>query len=66
MIKKAMNIKKSIEEFPFVADILEDEGIRCARCAASEYETIELGLKGHGKTDEEIDDIIKNMNKRVR
>jgi hybrid cluster-associated redox disulfide protein len=65
MIKKDMNIKKSIEKYPIVANMLEEEGIRCARCAASEYETIELGLKGHGKTDAEIDKIIEDINKSL-
>lgn len=45
------------------AEILLDSGLHCIGCFASQFETLEQGCKGHGMSDEEIDELIKKLNK---
>jgi len=44
------------------AEILFDAGLHCIGCFASQFENIEQGCKGHGMSDEEIDDLIRKLN----
>ena len=61
-ITKEMKIKEILEKKPEAAEILIQAGITCLGCPMAAMETLEQGLKAHGKTDEEIDDIIKKIN----
>lgn len=45
------------------AEILFDAGLHCIGCFASQFENLEQGCKGHGMSDEEIDELIKKLNK---
>jgi len=44
------------------AEILFDAGLHCIGCFASQFENLEQGCKGHGMSDEEIDDLIRKLN----
>jgi len=46
-----------------VVEVLLDSGLHCIGCFASQFENLEQGCKGHGMSDEEIDKLIKNLNK---
>lgn len=61
-VSKDMTIGEFVETFPELVDILLAEGVHCIGCGASGFETIEEGLMGHGKSDEEIEDVIKRLN----
>ena len=45
------------------AEILLDKGLHCLGCHAAHFESLEEGCKGHGMSDEEIEDLIKKLNK---
>ncbi len=62
LITSDMTIGEAVEQYPPTANVLTAEGIHCVGCGAATYETIEEGLKGHGKTDEQIVKIVKKMN----
>ncbi|MGM5484736.1 MAG: DUF1858 domain-containing protein [Nanobdellota archaeon] len=61
-IKKDMNIMEIIRNNPDTAQVFMDAGIGCIGCAASNFETLEEGLKAHGKSDEDIDEFVKKLN----
>ncbi len=45
------------------AEILLAEGLHCLNCCGAMHETIHDGLAMHGKSEEEINEIIKKLNK---
>ncbi len=61
-ISKDMTIGEFVEQYPHLVEVLLAEGVHCVGCGASYWESIEEGLAGHGKTDEEIADVIKRLN----
>jgi iron-sulfur cluster assembly accessory protein len=65
LITRNMTIGDLVAQYPSVVEVLLDEGVHCVGCGASYFETIEQGLAGHGKTDEEIDDVVKRLNEAV-
>lgn len=65
-ITKDMTISEVIEKYPSTIETLLMTGVHCIGCHVSYFETLEQGMKGHGMTDEEIDDVIKEMNKIVQ
>jgi len=65
MITKDMTIGEMVQKYPSAAEVLMDEGVHCVGCGAAYFETIEQGLAGHGKTDEEIDAVIKKLNDSI-
>lgn len=66
MITKDMTIDEILNSFPGksqkIAQTLTDEGLQCAGCCASSWETLEAGLLGHGKSEEEIEEIVQRLN----
>ena len=54
MITKDMTIGEMVQQYPSAAEVLMGEGVHCVGCGAAHFETIEQGLSGHGKTQEEI------------
>ena len=61
-INRDMTIGEFVESYPQLVEILLAEGVHCVGCGAAFWETLEEGLAGHGKTEEEIDDVIKRLN----
>jgi iron-sulfur cluster assembly accessory protein len=64
-ISRNMTIGELVQQYPSVVEVLLDEGVHCVGCGASYFETIEQGLAGHGKSDEEIDDVVKRLNEAI-
>jgi len=65
-ITKDMTISEVIEEYPSTIETLLMTGVHCIGCHVSYFETLEQGMKGHGMTDEEIDEVINEMNNIVK
>lgn len=65
VITKDMTIGDVVQKHPNLAEILLENGIHCVGCGARYFETLEEGFKGHGMTDEQIDNIVKQLNKAV-
>ena len=62
-ITKEMNIGEIVREYPQTAQVFFDMGIHCVGCVASHFETLEEGMKAHGKSDDEIAEIVNQLNK---
>jgi iron-sulfur cluster assembly protein len=69
VITKEMTIEDILNSFPQksqkIAQVLADEGLQCAGCCASAWETLEAGLLGHDRTQEEIDAIVTKLNQVI-
>ena len=66
MITKDMIIGDCLAKYPKTAEYLLSQGLHCIGCFAANMETLEQGLKVHGKSDKEIDKIIKELNKLTK
>ena len=64
-IAKEMMISEVIEKYPSTIETLLMTGVHCIGCHVSYFETLEQGMKGHGMTNEEIDNVINEMNKII-
>ena len=62
-ITKNMKIDEIIRKTPKTEEILLKEGIHCVGCMTSHFESLEEGLKSHGKTKKQIEEIIEKINK---
>lgn len=65
MISKDNIIGDVVEKHPEIIDTLMSFGVHCVGCGAMNIETIEMGFKGHGMSDEEVDDAVQKLNKVV-
>jgi hybrid cluster-associated redox disulfide protein len=65
MITKKMIIGEILQKYPDAIPVLMGAGIGCVGCPRAQQETIEDGLKSHGLSDQQIDDIVSAMNSAV-
>lgn len=65
MITKDMTIGELVQQYPSVVEVLMEEGVSCVGCGAAYFETIEEGLQGHGRSDEEIDAVVAKLNQAI-
>lgn len=65
-IHRHMTIEEILGMFPTKAHKLSHEitsaGLHCVGCHAATYETLEVGMYGHGKKEEEIEKLLKRLN----
>ncbi len=62
MITRQTIIAECIMKYPRTAEYLIGIGFHCVGCFAANMETIEQGLRVHGKSEKEIDEIVKKLN----
>lgn len=65
-ITKDMVIMDALQKHPEAAKVLIENGIHCLGCVAASGESLEQGLKAHGKSDKEVDEVIKKMNDSIK
>lgn len=69
-ITKDMTIEEIFQSFPEKSERLAQElanhGLSCVGCQASTWETLEGGLLGHGKTEEEMEKLIFQLNQILK
>ncbi len=65
-VRRDMTIEQILALFPHKAQRLAQEitnaGLHCVGCHAATWETLEVGMKGHGKTDAEIEHLMGRLN----
>ena len=61
-ITRETTIGDIIQKYPGVVDILMATGVHCVGCHVAAFESLEQGLKGHGKSDAEVDKLINDLN----
>ena len=65
LVTKDTTIGDFVQKYPSVVEILTDQGVHCVGCGAAVFETLEQGLKGHGKSDEVITKVIVDINEAL-
>jgi hybrid cluster-associated redox disulfide protein len=48
------------------AELLTEYGLHCIGCSFNEMDTVETGARVHGMTDQEIEDMIKEINEQLK
>ncbi|MCB1118759.1 MAG: iron-sulfur cluster assembly accessory protein [Chlamydiia bacterium] len=70
MIHAQMTIQEILGMFPNKAHKLShaitSAGLHCVGCHAAAWETLEVGMRGHGKTQEEIDHLVHVLNELLQ
>lgn len=61
-ITKETKIGEALQICPKAAELLMEKGMHCPFCPGAAMETLEEGLKMHGKTEKEIKEIIEKIN----
>ena len=65
-ITKDTNIGEIVEKYPEVIDTLTGFGVHCVGCHVSAFESLEMGFKGHGMSDEQISDAVIKLNEVIK
>ena len=61
-LQKGMPVSDIVQLLPECEPLLAEYGLHCFHCAANTIETLEEGCRGHGFTDEDIDELITDLN----
>lgn len=64
-INKDMTFGELIEKYPEAAPLLGNYGLHCIGCHLSVSETIEQGMKAHGRSDADIAKLIDELNRKA-
>ena len=64
-IRKDSNLAEVVFKYPLAAEILLDYGLHCVGCFANSFDTIEMGAKVHGMSDQEINEIVDRINEAI-
>jgi len=64
-ITKDTNIGEIVQKYPEVIDTLTGFGVHCVGCHVSSFESLEMGFKGHGMGDEQIEEAVKKLNEVI-
>ena len=61
-----MKISEVVTKWPKTMEVMLKYGLHCVGCHLSPFETIEQGALVHGLTQEELDNMLKEMNELVK
>ena len=64
-ITKETIIGDIVEKYPETIEPLMEMGVHCVGCHVSPFESLEDGFKGHGMTDDQINDAVKKLNEVI-
>ncbi|MBW2983425.1 DUF1858 domain-containing protein [Candidatus Woesearchaeota archaeon] len=65
-VTKDIRISDLVEAYPDAAPIVMSYGLHCIGCQVAAFETLEQGCKGHGMTDETIQELVDELNEFVQ
>ncbi len=65
MISKEMTIGEVVQNYPETVEIMLKYGLHCIGCGVSPFESIEGGAAGHGMSEIEVTEMLKEMNQVV-
>jgi len=64
-ITKETTIGDIVEKYPQVVDTLTGFGVHCVGCHVSPFESLEMGFKGHGMSDEKVNEAVIKLNEVI-
>lgn len=59
------NLGDLVKTYPQTAPIMLDYGLHCVGCFANQFDTVEMGARVHGMTDEEVGEMIGRLNQTL-
>jgi len=66
MITKEMTIDSIFSSYPGksqkLAQAIQAAGLNCVGCQASTWETLEMGMLGHGFSDQDVESLLSKLN----
>lgn len=65
-ITKTMTIEEIVTKHPRSVQILMKYGLRCIGCSVAVWETLEQGARAHGIRGKELNNMLKELNKKRR
>ena len=65
-ISKDMAIGEAVQAYPVTAAVMMKYGLHCIGCHVAAWESIEDGARGHGLTEDQIDNMVDDMNQAIR
>lgn len=61
-ITKDSTIGDVVEKYPEIIETLTSFGVHCVGCHVSPFETLEIGFKGHGMSDDDVEQAVIKLN----
>ena len=65
-ITKDIKINDLIDKYPEITPILLGYGLHCVGCNFSHHDTVAIGAKVHGLTDEDLEMMIRDANALIK
>ena len=67
-VTKEMMIADVVEKYPDSAIVFLEHGLHCIGCSASPFESVESGMMGHGRSEEDLNalDLKKIQMKKLK
>ncbi|MFP4524735.1 MAG: DUF1858 domain-containing protein [Candidatus Woesearchaeota archaeon] len=65
-VTRDTRISDLVESYPDAAPIVMSYGLHCIGCQVAAFETLEQGCKGHGMTDETIQELVDELNEFIQ
>jgi iron-sulfur cluster assembly protein len=69
LISKNMTIDQVFKDFPDksqkLKQIMTNAGLNCGGCCSSDSETIEEGIMSHGMSQQDLDNLLRSLNKAL-
>lgn len=65
VVNKDTSIYELVTIDPELNDVLYEYGLYCGNCIAASWDTLEEGAKMHGLEDDEIEELIQELNKKM-
>lgn len=66
ILKKDAILQDVALESPDAAELLQLYGLHCISCFASAFDTLEMGAKVHGMSDEDVTKMIEEINQELK
>ncbi len=64
-ITKDTTIGDIVEKHPEVIETLTELGVHCVGCHVSPFESLEMGFKGHGMSDDDVEYAVRKLNEVI-
>lgn len=65
-VNRTDNLGKVAQEHPEAAKVMLDYGLHCVGCFANQFDSVEVGAKLHGMSDQEIEEMLQEINRSVK
>ena len=65
-ITKNTTLGEVVSKHPQAVEPMLKRGMHCVGCHVAAFETVEQGAKAHGMKDKEIEEMLKEMNSKIK